>query len=113
MLISYTKDQEDKAYHHALLISYDNPRKRIILKYIYERPTYYAGYHSCSVEGNLEVKFSTHVEQKHLSTVLYLGEINSWSIPTQIKEMMIRNKTMRKRIPNMKIFIYNFFQLQI
>ena len=96
MLISYTKYQWVKEYNDALLILSDNPRKQLILKYINDRPTYYAGYHLCSIEGNLKFKGSIPDEQKHSSTISYFGIGNSWSISTQIKEMMIRNKNHEK-----------------
>ena len=95
-LISYTKDQWDKAYNNALLILSDNPRKQLILKSIYDRATNYAGYHLFSIEVNLKCKGSTPDGQNHSSTVAYFGKGNSWLISTQSKDMTIRNQNHEK-----------------
>ena len=56
VLSSYTEDQWYKVYNDASLILSDNLRKEHILKYMYNRPTYYNGYHICSIEEDVKSK---------------------------------------------------------
>ena len=63
ILISYIEYQWHNAYNDASLISSDNPKKQLILKYIYNIPTYYDGYYLCSIEVNLIYRGSTAGEK--------------------------------------------------
>ena len=85
MLISYKKYQWDKAYNDSFMLLSDKLIRQIILKSIYDRSTYYAGYHLYSIEGHLKYTFSTPAERNYSSTAAYFGKGNSWSISTQIK----------------------------
>ena len=96
MLTGRTKKIWDNAYSTACNILKTNPRKKKKLEDIYNRPTYYSGYHLMSIEGNRGHRGSTPAEINHASIVAYFGKGNNWSIMEQINELMKRHQNHEK-----------------
>ena len=74
MLLSKTKSEWDIAFHSASELLVELPTKLELLKKIYSNPTYYAGYVTRKIVGNLSCNGSTPAEQNHASIVSFKGE---------------------------------------
>ena len=92
MLLSKIKDEWEMAYDSARIKLVDHPRKLELLRQIYNRPSYYAGYYLSNIPGTLNIHGSQSSESNHSSIVRHFGESGAWSIVYQLKKLLERQR---------------------
>ena len=91
MLLSKSKEEWDIAYDSAFCLI-DSPRKRKLLKTIYNKASYYAGYFTNDIPGNLRLHGTSAAESNHAAIVRHFGESGAWSIVYHIKRLLERQR---------------------
>ena len=92
MLLSKTKEEWDKAFSEAKQILLPFPRKLSLLQNIYNNPTYYSGYVTRKIIGNLNLNGTVFAEQNHSSIVKLLGDNMLGNIVEHLKSLMKRQQ---------------------
>ena len=88
MLLSKTKDEWDLSYSSATALLEIYHRKLQILKDIYSRISYYAGYFTADIQDNLNLHGIPTAESNHAAVVRHFGASGVWSIVYHIKRLL-------------------------
>ncbi len=97
MLLSTTKSEWDIAFHSASELLVDLPTKLELLNKIHNNPSYYAGYITRLIVGNLSCNGSTPAEQNHASIVSFKGEHMLTSVCEHIKSLLERQQQLSNK----------------
>ena len=109
MLLSKISNEWEMAHVSAKLKLEGYPRKLEILREIYNRPSYYAGYYLTNIPGNLNIHGTASSESNHSSIVRHFGESGAWSLVYQIKKLLERQRYFMSQdlLSDDKLFISN------
>ena len=97
MLLSTTKSEWNIVFNSASELLVDLPTKLELLNKIHNNPSYYAGYITRLIVGNLSCNGSTPVEQNHASIVSFKGEHMLTSVCEHIQSLLERQQQLSNK----------------